>query len=204
MNANLRPYLAAAIALPLTACAHAAMMGGMGLGIGMTGHHRGATACESEARAMEAHLQRVDTIGAEKLAAIIPAHVRRLEALLDGCESRPSDVSPSADTVRVTAGALREDLSRLRQVSPSELGVFMPAHTDRIRTFLSLQHRGREDHSHTRGEMDGHDALTPSSRLPQLMTAAGFQDVREMRRFAVPLGTVSLYRGRKADEEVDS
>jgi hypothetical protein len=204
MNANLRTYLAAAIALPLTACAHAAMMGGMGLGIGMMGHHRGATACESEARAMEAHLQRVDTIGAEQMAAIIPVHVRRLEALLDGCESRPSDASPSADTVRGMARGLREDLSRLRQASPSELGVFMPEHNARVWAFLSLQHRGREDHSHTRGEIGGLEPLTPLCRVPQLMAAAGLQGTRETRRFAVPLGTVSLYRGRKAAEEVGS
>jgi len=158
MNA-LRTYLAAAIALPLTACVHAAMMiGGMGLGIGMMGHHRGATTCESEARAMEAHLQRVDTIGTEQLAAIIPVHVRRLEALLDGCEPRPSDASPWADTVRVTAGALREDLSHLQRRHPGELGAFMLEHTARIRAFLGLQHSAREDHSHALGEMRGHDA----------------------------------------------
>jgi len=43
-----------------------------------------------------------------------------------------------------------------------------------------------------------------SGRLPEMMTAAGFQDVRETQRFAVPLGTVSLYRGRKADKGVGS
>ena len=95
---------------------------------------------------METHLQRVDTIGAEKLAPIIPVHVRRLEALLDGCEPRPSDASPSADTVRLMTGALREDLARLRQVSTSELGAFMPGHTARIRAFLGLRHPAGDDH----------------------------------------------------------
>lgn len=111
MNANLRTYLAAAIVLPLTACVHAAMMGGMGLGIGMMGHSGGASG-----KAMETHL---------------------------------SDASSSADTVREMSGVLREDLSRLRQVSPSELGAFMPEHNARLRAFLSFQRRG---------EMQGHDA----------------------------------------------
>ena len=43
-----------------------------------------------------------------------------------------------------------------------------------------------------------------AGRLPEMMAAAGFQGTRETRRFAVPLGTVSLYRGRKTDEEVGS
>ena len=43
-----------------------------------------------------------------------------------------------------------------------------------------------------------------AGRLPAMMAAAGFQDSRETRRFAVPLGTISLYRARKADEEEDS
>jgi ubiquinone/menaquinone biosynthesis C-methylase UbiE len=36
-----------------------------------------------------------------------------------------------------------------------------------------------------------------AGRLPDMMAAAGFHDARETRRFAVPLGTVWLYRGRK-------
>lgn len=136
------------LALPLlTGCVHAAMMGGMGLGIGIMGHDGGATACASAARAMEAHLERVDTMSAKKLAALIPAHVRRLEALLDGCAPRPSDASPAADTLRVTAGALREDLSQLRRLSHSELVAFMPEHHARIRAFLHLQRPAGKDHS---------------------------------------------------------
>ncbi|HEX9705428.1 MAG TPA: methyltransferase domain-containing protein [Gemmatimonadales bacterium] len=38
-----------------------------------------------------------------------------------------------------------------------------------------------------------------AGRLPDMMAAAGFHDARETRRFAVPLGTVSLYRGGKRD-----
>jgi len=129
-------WCAVALAIPLSACVHLPMMGAMGLGIGMMGHPRGASACEREARAMEAHLQQVDTI--------TPGHVRRLEALLDTCEPRPSDASPSADTVRVAAVALRDDLSQLRRLSPSELGAFMPEHNARIRAFLSLQCAPRE------------------------------------------------------------
>ena len=37
-----------------------------------------------------------------------------------------------------------------------------------------------------------------AGRLPELIAAAGFQGTMETRRFAVPLGTVSLYRGWKA------
>lgn len=36
-----------------------------------------------------------------------------------------------------------------------------------------------------------------TGRLPELMVAAGFSDARETARFAVPLGTVSLYQARK-------
>jgi len=43
-----------------------------------------------------------------------------------------------------------------------------------------------------------------AGRLPELMTAAGFRNACETRRFAVPLGTISLYRARKADEEENS
>lgn len=36
-----------------------------------------------------------------------------------------------------------------------------------------------------------------AGRLPEMMTAAGFRDARETRRFAVLLGTISLYRALK-------
>lgn len=146
MNANLRTYLAAAIALPLTACAHAAMMGGMGLGIGMMGHSGGGSGCARETKTMEAHLPLLDTIPAEELVATIPSHVRRLEALLDSCAPRASDASPAADTVRLMVDQLRDDLSRLPQVTPGELAQFMPQHTARLRAFLFRRQGGMHGH----------------------------------------------------------
>lgn len=41
-----------------------------------------------------------------------------------------------------------------------------------------------------------------AGRLPTMMVAAGFQDVRETQRFLVPLGTVSLYQGRRSDRRL--
>jgi len=169
-------WCAVVLAVPLTACLHLPMMGGMALGIGMAGHRRGASACEREARAMEAHLRRVDTI--------TPGHVRRLEALLDACEPPPSDASPSADTVRVTAGALRDDLSQLRRRSPSELGAFMPEHNARIRAFLSLQRAPRR--------------ITRTKRAKPRAAVVGL-DVDPVMVELASRKVVSLYRSRKGD-----
>jgi len=54
----------------------------------------------------------------------------------------------ACDSIRLAAGALRQDLSRLRRLNPTELGAFMPEHGARIRGFLRLQRPAREDHSH--------------------------------------------------------
>jgi hypothetical protein len=134
--------------LPLLGgCAHAVMMGGMGLGMGIMGHHRGATNCRREASAMETHLQHSDTTRSEMLAAIVPVHTRRLEALLDACVPRASDASSSADTMRAKVAALREDLTHVRQLGASELGAFMPEHNARIHAFLNLLGPAAEEHS---------------------------------------------------------
>ncbi len=71
----------------LVGCLHAAMIGGMGLGMGMMQHRRGTANCRREASAMERHLREdldhLRQLETPALGAFMPEHRARLRAFLN-------------------------------------------------------------------------------------------------------------------------
>lgn len=140
---------AALIAVPaLTGCAHILMMGGMGAGIGMMrGHHGNDRACETVMAAAESHLQRIEAARPDSLAALVPVHVRRVEALLARCPPQGSEDGSGAGEPALLVEAIRQDLARLRQLPADELEAFMPEHVARVRRLLELLGSAHADHA---------------------------------------------------------
>ena len=90
---------------------------------------------------MEAHLRMMDTMRAEQLTAMLPAHRQMVANMLSRMNQEMRSMNMAADQAwAATVDSLRQDLVQMPEMSGSELREMMPAHHARM-TRLMQMHR---------------------------------------------------------------
>ena len=121
----------------------AADTGGMA---GMPGMAAGATNESARMIAeMTASLRALDGASADSLRRALPAHRQRLANMLAEMNREMRDMRMTADAAwTATVDSLRQDLTRMPDLRPSELAATMPAHRARVERLMQA-HRTMMD-----------------------------------------------------------
>ena len=83
--------------------------------------------------AVQAHLRALDGASADSLRAALPAHRRLVANLIAQTNREMRDMHMTADAAwDATVDSLRQDLTRMPELSPGELAATMPAHRARV------------------------------------------------------------------------
>lgn len=83
--------------------------------------------------AMQAHLRALDGVRGDSLRAALPAHRQLLANLIAQMNREMRDMSMATDAAwDATVDSLRQDLTRMPDLSPGELADVMPAHRGRV------------------------------------------------------------------------
>lgn len=108
--------------------------GGMGGMQGMPGM-MGAATMDS----MAAHLRMMDTVRAEQLTAMLPAHRQMVANMLSRMNQEMRSMNMAADQAwTATVDSLRQDLVRMPEMSGTELRGMMPAHHARMMRLMQM------------------------------------------------------------------
>ena len=116
---------------------------GMGGGMDMAGM-RSAGMMDQ----MTSHLQMMQNMSADSMMAMMPAYRQQGEDMLAQMNAEMRDMSMQPDARwNATADSLRQDMSRMADMSPAELQALLPEHRARMtrlmdmhRSMMSMQH----------------------------------------------------------------
>ena len=109
----------------------AGMSGGSGMG-GMMGMME----------QMMAHMQTMDGVGADSLQAMMPTHRQMAANMLARMNREMRDMNMTTDAAwNATVDSLRQDLTRMPELTGSELAAMMPGHHARM---MRLMERHQE------------------------------------------------------------
>lgn len=88
---------------------------------------------------MEAHLQMVSGANADSLRAMLPMHRQMVGNMLSQFDRDMRGMNMSGNTAwQATVDSLRQDNSRLADMSASEIQSFMPAHMGRVQLLIQM------------------------------------------------------------------
>ena len=86
---------------------------------------------------MHTHMRMMDTMSADQTKAMLPMHRQMVANMLSRMNSDMRSMNMPGDQVwNATADALRQDLTRMPELSGQELKAMMPAHHARIMRLL--------------------------------------------------------------------
>ena len=110
--------------------------GGMAAMPGMAG--MGAMESARMMDEMGPHLRALDGAGADSLRRALPAHRQRVANMIAQMNREMRDMSMAADAAwDATVDSLRQDLTRMPELSPGELAALMPAHRARVERLMA-------------------------------------------------------------------
>ena len=90
---------------------------------------------------MRAHLSALDGAGADSLRAALPAHRQRLANMIAQMNREMRDMNMAADAAwDATVDSLRQDLTRMPELSAGEVAAMMPAHHARVERLMASHH----------------------------------------------------------------
>ena len=135
----------AAMALGLSGCSplHMGMMGGM-MGMGammrMEKHPvEPSQSCQALATTAQADVRQWSALAADSVRVLLPAHTRRVEAMLTHCAADTAGRAHETHAERATlASDIRADHDRMKQMGVDSLRVFLPEHAARLDRFAAL------------------------------------------------------------------
>lgn len=117
-------------------------MGGMEGMQGMGGMQMGGGMMEQ----MEAHMQAMEGESAEQFKANLPQHRQMVANMIAQMNREMRDMNMTADAEwNATIDALRQDLTRLPEMTTAELETFMPEHRQRVMRLMEM-HRSMMAH----------------------------------------------------------
>lgn len=88
---------------------------------------------------MEAHMLVMDTAGAATMQSRMPRHHRMADSLLSRMNEEVRTMNIPTDAIwPATVDSVRQDLSRLRSTTASDMTAMMPAHLVRIRWLIQM------------------------------------------------------------------
>jgi hypothetical protein len=87
---------------------------------------------------MGPHLRALDGAGADSLRAALPAHRQRVANMIAQMNREMRDMNMAADAAwGATVDSLRQDLTRMPELSPGELAALMPGHRARVERLMA-------------------------------------------------------------------
>lgn len=88
---------------------------------------------------MMAHMQTMDGVGADSLEAMMPTHRQMAANMLARMNREMRDMNMTADAAwNATVDSLRKDLTRMPELTGSELEALMPAHRTRMMRLMEM------------------------------------------------------------------
>lgn len=89
---------------------------------------------------MEAHMRVMDTASAATMQARMPRHHRMADSLIARMNEEVRKANIATDSIwPATVDSVRQDLSRMRAMSGSDMKALMPAHLARMRWLIQMQ-----------------------------------------------------------------
>jgi hypothetical protein len=88
---------------------------------------------------MAAHMQMMDGAGADSLHAMMPTHRQTAANMLARMNREMRDMNMTADAAwNATVDSLRQDLTRMPELTGSELEAIMPGHRARMMRLMEM------------------------------------------------------------------
>ncbi len=88
---------------------------------------------------MEAHMRLMDTASAATMQARMPRHHRMADSLISRMNEEVRKMNIATDAIwPATVDSVRQDLSRLRAMTASDMTAVMPAHLARVRWLIQM------------------------------------------------------------------
>lgn len=86
---------------------------------------------------MQAHMRMMDGAGADSIQSMLPAHRQMVANMIAQANKDMRDMNMPGDAAwTATVDSLRQDLTRMPEMSGAELHQFMPAHGARVRRLM--------------------------------------------------------------------
>lgn len=96
---------------------------------------------------MSSHMEVMRGATADSMQAMLPMHRQMAANLLSQMNGEMRDMNMSGDaTWTATADSVRNDLTRMPEMSAEELRTFMPAHQERMRRLMDMHRRMMREH----------------------------------------------------------
>ena len=88
---------------------------------------------------MQAHMQMMDTMSAGRMKEMLPAHRQQMANMLSQMNQEMRSMNMATDASwNATADSLRQDLTRMPDLTAEELKALMPAHRARMMRLMQM------------------------------------------------------------------
>lgn len=95
---------------------------------------------------MRAHMQRMQGASGEQVRAELPQHRQMVANMISQMNREMREMAmPMDEEWSSTIDAVRQDLTRLPEMTPQELETFMPEHRDRVARLMEMHRRMMAD-----------------------------------------------------------
>lgn len=88
---------------------------------------------------MQSHMQMMQGMSGDSMMAMMPEHRQMVGNMLSQTNREMQDMNMPGDTAwNATVDSLRDDLTRMPEMSPEELQQFMPGHEERVMRLMKM------------------------------------------------------------------
>lgn len=88
---------------------------------------------------MQGHMQMMQGMSGDSMMGMMPQHQQMVGSMLSQMDRAMQDLNVPGDTAwNATADSVRDDVTRMQQMSPQELQQFMPAHHRRVMRLMEM------------------------------------------------------------------